>query len=324
MKPLLLSTLALFGLAGLASCDAGKSSSKPSSTGTSSTAASSSAGTSSSSGAGGAGGQGTSGTGGGASLPGWTLVWSDDFDGPDGSAVDPTKWVYGGTQDGQYNQELEYYNPTTGNVFVAGGDLHLVAKALPAGGGGLSCWNGPCQYTSGKITTKASGKPSLFEKQYGRFSARMKIPAGQGMWPAFWLLGNNIDSVSWPTCGEVDIMENIGKAPATDYGTLHGPNGTQEANLGGNVALAMGALSDDFHVYSIEWKAGQIAFLLDDMVYFTGTKAQFPGTWVFDDHPFYIILNLAIGGSWPGSPDTSTQFPAELLVDWVRVYDPAP
>jgi len=293
-------------------------------TATASTATSSS---SSSTGAGGAGGQGTTGSGGGkgggASLPGWTLVWSDEFNGPDGSAVDTTKWVYGGPLDGQYNMELEYYNPSTDNVFIVGGNLHLVAKALPMNSG-LMCGTLACQYTSGKIMTKASGSPSLFEKQYGRFSARMKIPAGQGMWPAFWMLGNNIDSVSWPTCGEIDIMENVGNTPATDYGTLHGPNGNQEANLGGTTMLPSGALSDDFHVYSVEWKAGEVDFLLDDTVYFTGTTAQFPGTFVFDDHPFYMILNLAIGGSWPGSPDATTVFPAELLVDWVRVYDPAP
>jgi beta-glucanase (GH16 family) len=284
--------------------------------------ASSSSGSTSTSGT---GGQGTGGAGtGGAALPGWTLVWSDEFDGPDGSAVDPTKWVYGGEQDGQYNQELEYYNPSTDNVFVAGGDLHIVAKALPAGGGGLMCWNGACQYTSGKIQTKAPGATALYQKQFGRLSARMKIPPGQGMWPAFWALGNDIDTASWPACGEIDVMENIGSAPATDYGTLHGPNAQNQAeSLGGNTMLAMGALSDDFHVYSVQWAMGQIQFLLDDTVYFTGTTAQFPGTWVFDERPFYLILNLAIGGSWPGSPNGSTQFPAELLVDWVRVYDPA-
>ena len=130
--------------------------------------------------------------------------------------------------------------------------------------------------------------PSLFEKKFGRFSARMKIPAGQGMWPAFWLLGNDIDAVSWPTCGEIDIMENVGNTAATDYGTLHGPNGSQEANLGGSTMLPTGALADAFHVYTVEWKAGEVDFLLDDTPYFTATAAQFQGTWVFDDHPFYI------------------------------------
>ena len=144
---------------------------------------------------------------------------------------------------------------------------------------------------------------------------------GQGVWPAFWALGVNIDQVGWPTCGEIDVMENVGNTPATDYGTLHGPGTGQEANLGGTTMLSMGALADDFHVYAVEWKQGEVKFYLDDNAYFTGTQADFPGTWVFDS-PYYLLLNLAIGGSWPGDPDAQTVFPAELLVDWVRVYDP--
>jgi len=315
----------------LASCSGGGAA-PSSSTGSTSSASSSTAASSSSGGTGGAGGQSATGSGGGAggstSIPGWTLVWSDEFDGPDGSAVDPTKWAYGGPQDGQYNQELEYYNPTTDNVFVAGGNLHLVAKALPAGGAGLTCWNGACQYTSGKIQSKAPGQPSLYAKQFGRFSARMKIPAGQGVWPAFWMLGSNDDTATWPVCGEIDAMENIGKDPATTYGTVHGPNASnQNAQLGGSNVLGSGALADDFHVFAVEWKMGSVTFLIDEAPYFTATPALFQaqgGTWVFDDHAFYMILNLAIGGGWPGSPDANTTFPMEVLVDWVRVYDAAP
>jgi beta-glucanase (GH16 family) len=263
----------------------------------------------------------SSGTGAGGSIPGWTLVWNDEFNGPDGSDVDSTKWVHEVSGTGNGNQELEYYTAGTANAYQSGGYLHIIAKA---GSGGNTCWNGPCQYTSGKITTKSWGKPSLFEHQYGRFAARMKIPAGQGMWPAFWLLGNDISTVNWPTCGEIDTMENIGKNPATVYGTIHGPDAAKNnISLGGNSMLPMGALADDFHEYAIEWKAGQVAFLLDGTVYFTATQSAFMGTWVFD-HPYYLILNLAIGGTWPGSPDANTVFPAELLVDWVRVYDPGP
>ncbi|HVY48486.1 MAG TPA: glycoside hydrolase family 16 protein, partial [Minicystis sp.] len=255
-------------------------------------------------------------------VPGWKLVWHDEFDGPDGSDVDPTKWAHVESGDGNGNQEREYYTSGKANAFQQGGALHIVADALPPGGGGYSCWYGPCQYTSGKIVSKAWGQPALFEKRYGRFSVRMKIPAGQGVWPAFWLLGANIEQVNWPACGEIDVMENIGAMPAIDYGTLHGPGGNGEASLGGQASVAMGALADDYHTYSIEWKAGEVKFLLDDAVYFTGTTAAFPGQWVFDDQPFYLLLNLAIGGSWPGDPDASTVFPSELLVDWVRVYDP--
>jgi beta-glucanase (GH16 family) len=315
----------------LAGCDLG-SKSAPSHAGSSSTSSSatttttsSSSGSSSttSSGAGGATSSATSSSssGAGGSLPGWKLVWSDEFDGPDGSDVDPTKWVHEVSGTGNGNQELEYYTPGTANAYQAGGYLHIVAKS---GSGGNMCWYGACQYTSGKIVTKAWGQPSLFEKQYGRFAARMKIPAGQGMWPAFWLLGNDISTVNWPSCGEIDTMENIGKSPATVYGTIHGPDAAKaNVSLGGNAMLPMGALADAFHEYAIEWQAGQVVFLLDDAPYFTATQAAFQGTWVFD-HPFYLILNLAIGGMWPGSPDATTQFPAELLVDWVRVYDPSP
>jgi beta-glucanase (GH16 family) len=248
-------------------------------------------------------------------------VWSDEFNGPDNSDVDPTKWVHEVSGTGNGNQELEYYTSGTDNAFQAGGYLHIVAKTSS---NQYTCWYGSCQYTSGKIVTKAWGKPSLFEKQYGRFAARMKIPAGQGMWPAFWMLGNDISTVNWPSCGEIDTMENIGKNPATVYGTIHGPDMAKaNVSLGGNSVLGMGALADDFHEYAVEWKAGQVAFLLDGMTYFTATQSAFQGTWVFD-HPFYLILNLAIGGGWPGSPDSTTVFPAELLVDWVRVYDPGP
>jgi beta-glucanase (GH16 family) len=249
-------------------------------------------------------------------------VWSDEFNGANGSDVDPTKWVHVVSGNGNGNQELEYYTAGPANAYQSGGYLHIVADT--AGASAYSCWYGQCQYTSGKIVTKADGQAALYQKQYGRFAARMKVPGGQGMWPAFWMLGVNIDTVSWPTCGEIDAMENIGKAPATVYGTLHGPDASKNnVSLGGNTMISAGALSDDFHEYAVEWQAGQVVFLLDDVPYFTGAQAQFTGTWVFDQ-PFYLILNLAIGGGWPGSPDATTVFPAELLVDWVRVYDPAP
>jgi beta-glucanase (GH16 family) len=309
----------------LAGCDAGSSSAHALSTGPSSSAGSGSAGTSSGSGGSASSTSSSSnGAGGSISPPGWKLVWSDEFNGSDGSDVDPTKWVHEVSGTGNGNQEREYYTAGPANAYQKGGYLHIVADKLPAGGGGYSCWYGACEYTSGKLVTKAWGQPSLFEKKYGRFAARMKIPAGQGMWPAFWLLGNDISTVNWPGSGEIDTMENIGKVPATVYGTLHGPNAANaNVSLGGSTSLSMGALADDFHEYAIEWSAGQVAFLLDGTPYFTGMQAAFQGTWVFD-HPFYLILNLAIGGTWPGDPDATTVFPAELLVDWVRVYDPSP
>jgi len=255
-------------------------------------------------------------------LPGWKLVWNDEFNGPDGSDVDPTKWVHAESGNGNGNQERQYYTSGKDNAFQAGGNLHIVAKKLPQDGGGFTCWYGPCWYTSGKLVTKDWNKPSLFEKTFGRYSVRMKIPAGQGVWPAFWMLGHNIEQVNLPVCGQIDTMENIGKEPNTVHGTIHGPDANNQHTSDGGNKMTMGALADDFHIYTVEWKQGEIRFLLDDVEYFKTTPANFPGTWVFDDHPYYLLLNLAIGGTWPGDPDAATQFPAEMLVDWVRVYDP--
>jgi beta-glucanase (GH16 family) len=169
-------------------------------------------------------------------------------------------------------------------------------------------------YTSGRITTATS-----FSQAYGLFEARIKIPPGQGMWPAFWMLGNNIGSVGWPNCGEIDTMENIGREPSTVHGTIHGPGGY---SIGNGYTLPTGKFSDNFHVFALQWSQtpAQIQFLVDGNVYETVTPSSTgAGGWVFN-RPFFIILNLAIGGSWPGNPDSSTPFPARMLVDYVRVY----
>jgi beta-glucanase (GH16 family) len=150
----------------------------------------------------------------------------------------------------------------------------------------------------------------------------MKIPKGQGMWPAFWLLGDDISTVGWPTCGEIDVMENIGKNPTIDYGTIHGPQGSSPYGVGKSAELPSKApLGDDYHVYAVEWDATTVKFFLDDAQYASPTAADLPsgGKWVFD-HSFFLLVNLAVGGSWPGDPDGTTTFPAELRVDWVRVY----
>jgi beta-glucanase (GH16 family) len=163
---------------------------------------------------------------------------------------------------------------------------------------------------------------------YGRMEARIKIPRGQGIWPAFWMLGANIDSAHWPTCGEIDIMENIGKTSdqGTDHGTIHGPQGGGDYNggsgVGGSYTLPGGAaLADAFHIYAIEWTPNQIKWFLDSTQFFTATPASLPGgsTWVFTQ-PQFFILNVAVGGNWPGFPDGTTVFPQQMIVDYVRVY----
>ncbi len=169
---------------------------------------------------------------------------------------------------------------------------------------------------------KTSGK---FEQQYGRFEARIKISYGQGMWPAFWMLGNDIGTVGWPTCGEIDIMENIGKEPAMVHGTIHGPGYSGGTGIGSPFSLAKGRFADDYHLYAVEWEPNLVRFYVDNNLYATRTPADLPqGTkWVYD-HPFFMILNLAVGGDWPGAPDNATVFPQTMLVDYVRVYKKAP
>jgi len=257
-----------------------------------------------------------------AALPGWKLTWSDEFNGPDGSAVDPSKWVHDVGGGGWGNQELEYYTDGTQNAVVTGGNL--VITATTAGTSGLTCSypsSGPCKYTSARLLTQ--GK---FSQQYGRFEARIQMPEGQGLWPAFWMLGANINTVNWPSCGETDIMENIGKEPSVNHGSLHMPAAgtTNDSQLTGMYTLAGGAkLGDAFHTYAVEWSAASIKFYVDDMLYETQTPATATGrTWEFD-HPFFILLNVAVGGQFPGAPDTTTIFPQTMKVDWVRVYQPA-
>jgi len=286
---------------------------------TSSTASTSSgtggAATTSSSASTGGASSGTGGAGTGGGPAGWTLVWSDEFNGPDGTAVDATKWTaeVGGT--GWGNQEREYYTADLANAQQMGGNL--VITATTAGAFAHTCWYGQCQYTSARLQTQ--GK---LEQAYGRFEARIKIPRGQGLWPAFWMLGNDIGTAGWPTCGEVDIMENIGKEPGENHGSMHGPGYSGGNPLTASYALPGGAaLADAFHLFAIEWETGVVRFYVDTTLYETRTPADVPAgkTWVYD-HPFFILLNVAVGGGWPGDPDATTVFPQTMLVDYVRVY----
>jgi beta-glucanase (GH16 family) len=242
----------------------------------------------------------------------WTLSWSDEFNGADGSAPDATKWAFDLGGGGWGNQELETYTNRTQNVQVQGGNLVITAaRETFTGSDGITR-----DYTSGRIKTLG-----LFAQRNGRFEARIKIPRGQGMWPAFWLLGQDLATNGWPTCGEIDILENVGNQPTKAFGSLHGPGYSGGNALTGSYTLPTGALADDYHVYAVEWEGTQIKFYVDDNLYETRTSADMPtgGIWVFD-HPFFLVLNLAVGGNWPGSPDGTTSFPQKMLVDYVRVY----
>lgn len=244
---------------------------------------------------------------------GWHLVWSDEFNGPNGSPPDPSKWTLETGGHGWGNHELEYYTSRPQNAYQQDGNLVIKVLAEKFTGANAVIRN----YTSARLKTQAK-----FSQTGGRFEARIKIPRGQGIWPAFWMLGADIDSTHWPSCGEIDIMENIGKEPGTVHGTIHGPGYSGEHGIGAPFSLPAGQnFADDFHLYSVEWEGQSIRFYVDDHLYTTRAPADLPpGTkWVYD-HPFFLLLNVAVGGDWPGSPDATSTYPQTMLVDYVRVY----
>jgi len=232
----------------------------------------------------------------------WKLVWGDNFDGASGTAADASNWAYD-TGPNWYNGELQDYTSGTTNASLDGnGNLVIEARKEAREGR---------QYTSARLKTE--GKKTFTR---GRFEGRMKLPYGQGMWPAFWMLGGN----SWPNTGEIDIMENLGREPSIAHGTMHGPGYSAAAGPTGYYTLPGDAkFSDDFHVFAIEWESAAIRWYVDGYLYSTKTPADIPGkTWVFD-HGFFILLNLAVGGEWPGNPDATTVFPQKMVIDYVRV-----
>jgi beta-glucanase (GH16 family) len=238
---------------------------------------------------------------------GWKLVWSDEFN---ATELDKRNWTFDLGGGGWGNNELEKYTSERTNVFVANGEL--VIQAVKSG----------TNYTSARLKTQG-----LRSWTYGKIAARMKLPSGAGIWPAFWLLGNSITTIGWPKCGEVDIMELIGggAADGTIYGTMHWQeNGSHLSKGSGPYSLPKPQFFyQAYHVFEIEWSATNFVWKLDGAKYFTApiNPTTQPGTLAFQQ-PFFIILNLAVGGDWPGSPNSSTVFPQQLRVDWVRVFQP--
>ncbi|MFI1772601.1 glycoside hydrolase family 16 protein [Thalassobellus citreus] len=224
-----------------------------------------------------------------------TSIWSYDIGNGDGT---PAGLGWG-------NNELQYYTNRSENVTVQNGVLIISAKKED--------YNG-ASYTSARILTK--GK---FAQKYGRFEARIRLPYGQGLWPAFWLLGDNIDTVSWPQCGEIDIMENRGQEPTLINGTVHGPGYSGGASITKPYNLENDRFDTGFHIFGIEWGPEYINYYVDDVLYNQITPADVTGEWVFN-HPFYIIINLAVGGNYVGTPNAETVFPQNMLIDYVRVY----
>jgi beta-glucanase (GH16 family) len=250
----------------------------------------------------------------------WTLVWADEFNGANGAAPDPSKWTYDTGGGGFGNGELQTYcapgsnaspcSAANTNIFQNGAG-QVVIRARNSGG----------TWTSGRMKTQG-----VAEFQYGRIEARLKLPVGAGLWPAFWMLGTNIGSVGWPQCGEQDIMEWVPQyTPTTTSSTLHGPGYSGQNGIGRSFTFPNGGRVDDgsFHVYGVVWSPNQMQFYRDDVThpFFTFTPSNIPGgtQWVYN-HPFFLLLNLAVGGGFPGNPDSSTPNPALMLVDYVRVY----
>jgi beta-glucanase (GH16 family) len=229
--------------------------------------------------------------------PPWQLTWSDEFN---GTALDTTKWSYD-TGDSFGTGQLDVDTMDPANVSVSGGQLNLTAR-----------YDGQT-YTSGRIETNGH-----FSQKYGRFEARIQIPQGVGMWPAFWLLGTDYGTVGWPQCGEIDIMENRGADPTTVVGSFHGPGGDDKT--AGYKLPGGGSFSAGFHTFAVEWEPGVVRWYADDTLYETQSSDLLPRTepWVFD-HTFFVILDLAVGGKF-GPTDATTVFPQSMLVDYVRIY----
>jgi beta-glucanase (GH16 family) len=238
------------------------------------------------------------------SYPGYTLVWSDEFA---GNTINQNNWTFEtGNNNGWGNNELENYTDGTQNAFVSQGNLIIEARQENYGGN---------SYTSARMKTEDK---QIFT--YGRVDIRAKLPAGQGLWPALWLLGNNINTVGWPACGEIDMMELLGQVPNKVYGTIHwGADPASGAQYGTTYTLPSGSFDQQFHVYSMLWQQDSIKLYIDDQQYFSASKADVSGTYPFNSN-FFFIFNVAIGGNFPGSPDGTTTFPQRMVVDYIRVF----
>ena len=241
-----------------------------------------------------------------------TLVWQDEFS-VDG-AIDATKWAYDigdGTAQGipgWGNQERQYYTDRLDNVVVENGMLKIIAKEEAFMGS---------SYTSGRINTKG-----LFQQAYGRFEARIKLPWSQGLWPAFWMLGDDSGGAVWPQIGEIDIMENKGQEPTVTHGSIHGPGYSGGNSITKDYILPSGRFDTEFHIFGVEWGPNYINFYVDDVLYnqITPDDLEDGDEWVFNDNEFHLILNLAVGGVFSGFPNENTVLPQTMYVDYVRVY----
>jgi beta-glucanase (GH16 family) len=239
-----------------------------------------------------------------AVYPGYHLVWQDEFN---GTALSSSDWNYETGGDGWGNNELEYYTSGNKNAYLLNGNLVIEAKKEDMGNR---------HYTSARITT--AGKHEFL---YGRIDIRAKLPVQPGMWPALWMLGNDIGSRGWPYCGEIDIMELVGKNPRQVVGSFHWQqDDSSNGTINNRYDLTGSDFSKDFHVYSLIWEKDQYQILVDNKVYVTTGPSGIKAAYNPFNHPFYLLFNVAVGGDWPGPPDSSTVFPQKMLVDYIRVY----
>jgi hypothetical protein len=236
------------------------------------------------------------------SYPGKTLVWSDEFD---GTSINTANWTFEAGGGGWGNAELETYTAKTQNAFQSKGNLIIEARKEISG-----------IYTSARMITK---NKKVFT--YGRIDVRAKVPTAKGIWPAIWMLGNNIDQLGWPACGEMDIMELVGQEPNKVHGTLHwGATTTLHSSKEAGYVLPTGTFDQQFHVYSMLWVKDQVQIYIDDILYNTITTSNTAGSNYPFNSDFFFILNVAVGGNWPGPPDATTNFPQRMVVDYVRVF----
>lgn len=241
------------------------------------------------------------------------LAWADEF-----NSIDFNNWTFEVGGGGWGNNELQYYtNGQNASIQYdsAAGSNVLVIEARQENPANYNCWYGACTYTSTRLISR--DKRSF---KYGRIEARIKLPQTQGIWPAFWALGNAFATQGWPQGGEIDIMEHVGFEPTLTHGALHGPGYSGNTPISGTYDVGE-RVDANYHIYAIEWDTNQIRWYVDDNHFYTATRAQVEqyGQWVYDQ-PFWLLLNVAVGGNWPGYPDGSSRFPQRMYVDYVRVY----
>lgn len=249
---------------------------------------------------------------------GWTLRWADEFDGPAGSLPDPDRWRFETGGWGWGNQELQYYAAGAEHASLDGrGNLVIrTQEVADPEAADLPCWYGPCGYTSARLVTEGNA-----EFRYGRIEARVKAPAGAGIWPAFWSLGNDFRDVGWPTTGEIDFYEFVGREPFEVFGTIHGPGYSGGDSFNGTVTLPQ-PVPEQFHTITTQWQPGLIEWFLDGVKFHQAVPADVaPNGWPFDK-PYTLLLNQALGGNFGGPIGDDLELPAEFLVDHVRVYGP--